>query len=227
MEHKAHILVVDDDDRLRALIAKYLGEHGFWISYAANAAAARRKMAVFAFDLLVLDVMMPQETGLSFLASLGENRPPTLVLSARGEAEDRISGLEAGAEDYLTKPFDHKELLLRVQAILRRVMPQPSKEQILEFGDFRFYLDSNQLKKGEEIISLTSSESAILKFLASRAGTSASRAELSQIMPIASSERSVDVQVLRLRKKIEENDSKPKYLQTIRNAGYVLYARGS
>lgn len=236
---KPHILVIDDDDRLRSLLAKYLSENGFLVTVAESAVSARRKLKAFIFDLLVLDVMMPSETGIDFLKSFpnphhnslpkgeGNNRrTPTLMLSAMGETEDRVRGLEIGAEDYLTKPFEPKELLLRIQAILRRTMVISEKPQIkiVEFGDFRFDLSTAQLKKAHEIISLTSAESAILKFLAGRAGNSATREELAGIMPSATNERSIDVQMSRLRKKIEENDSKPIYLQTIRGAGYVLYA---
>jgi len=223
---KPHILVIDDDDRLRSLLAKYLSEHGFLVTVAESAASARRKLKAFIFDLLVLDVMMPSETGIDFLKSFAGNKTPTLMLSAMGETEDRVRGLEIGAEDYLTKPFEPKELLLRIQAILRRTMTISKKPQIkiVEFGNFSFDLSTAQLRKADEIINLTSAEAAILKFLASRAGNPATREELAGIMPSATNERSIDVQMSRLRKKIEENDSKPLYLQTIRGAGYVLYA---
>ncbi len=222
---KPHILVVDDDDRLRSLLSKYLSEQGFLVTAAANAAEAREKLSAFVFDLLILDVMMPGETGLEFLASLKNNHTPTLMLSAMGEVEDRISGLELGAEDYLTKPFEPKELVLRIRAILRRVSTQEEKSQILQFGEFRFELSNSQLKRGDEIVYLTSNEALLLKLLAQQAGTPVSREELSKLMPNSGNERSVDVQMVRLRKKIEENDSKPLYIQTIRGAGYVLYAQ--
>jgi len=229
MNHdKAHILVIDDDDRLRALLGKYLSEHGFLVTVAADTAEARRKMAGFIFDLLILDVMMPDETGIEFLISLGVGRPPTLMLSAMGEAEDRVKGLEVGAEDYLTKPFEPKELLLRIQAILRRTMvieEKSSPQQIVQFGDFRFDPATTQLKKGEEAVSLTSGEAAILKLLAENAGSPVSREDISKAMPSATSERSIDVQMSRLRKKLQDNDSKPIHLQTVRGAGYVLYAK--
>lgn len=222
---KPHILVVDDDDRLRVLLSKYLSEQGFMVTAAANAVEARGKLAAFIFDLLILDVMMPGETGLELLASLKDNNTPTLMLSAMGEAEDRISGLELGAEDYLTKPFEPKELVLRIRAILRRVLAQEEKSQVIQFGAFRFDLANLQLKRADEIVYLTSNEALLLKLLAQQIGTPISREDLSKLMPNSGNERSVDVQMVRLRKKIEENDSKPLYIQTIRGAGYVLYAQ--
>jgi two-component system, OmpR family, phosphate regulon response regulator OmpR len=226
MSHdKPHILVVDDDDRLRLLLSKYLSEQGFMVTAAASAAEARKKLAVFIFDLLILDVMMPEETGLELLASLRDKKTPVLMLSAMGETEDRISGLELGAEDYLTKPFEPKELVLRIRAILRRTSAHEEKSQIIQFGTFRFDLANLQLKRADEVVYLTSNEALMLKLLAQQAGTPISREELSKLMPGSGNERSIDVQMVRLRKKIEENDSKPLYIQTIRGAGYVLYAQ--
>jgi two-component system phosphate regulon response regulator OmpR len=192
-------------------------------------------MSAFIFDLLILDVMMPNETGFSFLASFAQKsetkRPPVLMLSAMDEAHDRVKGLEIGAEDYLTKPFEPKELLLRIRAILRRTMTFEEKNQFVEFGDFSFDFATSILKKNDEIINLTSSEAIMLKFLAQHAGNPISREDLAKVMPSAGNERSIDVQMSRLRKKIEENDNKssvkPLYLQTIRGAGYVLYAENS
>lgn len=224
-DDKPHILVVDDDDRLRSLLSKYLSEQGFMVTAAASAAEARRKLAAFIFDLLILDVMMPGETGFELLASLKSNYSPVLMLSAMGEVEDRINGLELGAEDYLNKPFEPKELVLRIRAILRRVSAQEEKSQTIQFGAFRFDLANLQLKKEEEVIYLTSNEALMLKLLAEQAGTPVSREDLSKLMPGSSNERSIDVQMVRLRKKIEENDSKPLYIQTVRGAGYVLYAQ--
>jgi len=222
---KPHILVVDDDDRLRALLIKYLSEQEFIVTAAASAAEARRKLGAFIFDLLILDVMMPGETGLELLASLDAAATPVLMLSAMGEAADRISGLEGGAEDYLTKPFEPKELVLRIRAILRRTAAQKEKTALVQFGDLQFDMGAAQLKRGNDIINLTSNEAAMLKLLSARAGEPVSREELSALMPGGGNERSVDVQMSRLRKKIEDGDGKPLYLQTVRGAGYVLYAQ--
>lgn len=223
-EQKTHILVVDDDDRLRSLLKKFLSEQGFMVTVAADANEARRKLAWYAFDLMVLDVMMPGESGFELLKTL-KDYPlmPVLMLSAMGEAEDRIQGLEIGAEDYLVKPFEPKELVLRIKTILRRSASVGSKAKHVAFGDYRFDLSASQLKRGGENIALTSNELSILKRLAEDAGKPVSREELSKLMPGTGSERAVDVQITRLRKKIEESEGKPVYLQTVRGAGYVLY----
>lgn len=221
---KTHILIVDDDDRLRALLTKYLSEQGFMVTAAAGAAEARRKLAWFVFDLIVLDVMMPGESGLSLLESLRDAPPaPVLMLSAMGDADDRIRGLETGAEDYLAKPFEPKELVLRIRAILRRALAQAERAKSITFGDCRFDVAAGQLKRGQEAVPLTTGEAAILRKLAENIGTPIARAELSGLIS-AESERAVDVQITRLRKKIGENAGKPAYLQTVRGAGYVLYA---
>ncbi|MEZ5690072.1 MAG: response regulator [Rickettsiales bacterium] len=222
---KSHILVIDDDDRLRLLLSKYLTDQGFMVTSAASAYEARKKMVAFTFDILVLDIMMPEETGSEFIMSLDKERPPVLMLSAMSEAEDRINGLEMGAEDYLTKPFEPKELVLRIRAILRRTLSNQEKTQMAIFGNFSFDLTNLRLTKDDEIVYLTSNESLMLKALAEQAGNPVSRDELSGINTGSGGERSIDVQMSRLRKKIEENDSKPLYLQTVRGAGYVLYAQ--
>jgi len=224
MDAKAHILIVDDDDRLRTLLKKFLREQGFMVTAASDAAEARRKLAWFAFDMAVFDVMMPGETGIALLASLNGTHMPVLMLSAMGEGGDRITGLETGAEDYLVKPFEPKELVLRIKTILRRSQTQKENAKMISFGDYRFDFVNNQLKCGEEHIALTSSEVTILKLLAEHAGNPVSREALSKAMPGAANERAVDVQITRLRKKIEESEGKPVYLQTVRGAGYVLYA---
>lgn len=216
-EEKPHILVVDDDDRLRALIKRFLTEQGFLATAARDAAEARRKLEAFVFDLMVLDVMMPGETGLMLLKSINGTLP-VLMLSAMGEADDRIKGLETGAEDYLTKPFEPKELVLRIKAILRR--NPPSSAKIVAFGEYRFDLAANRLAADGKPVALTSAEAALLKMLAESAGKPVSREALARRVG-AASERSVDVQITRLRKKIE--GGKPLYLQTVRGAGYVLY----
>lgn len=218
---KPHILVVDDDDRLRALLKKYLSEQGFIVTTAASTFEAESLGQWFAFDLLVLDVMMPKQTGIDWLkkASLST---PVLMLSALGEAEDRIKGLEVGAEDYLSKPFEPKELVLRIKAILRRTSEQQEKIKWVQFGAFRFDVSSLMLKHGENLVNLTSSEAEMLKMLANHAGTAVSRERLATLLPEGSNERSVDVQITRLRKKMEQNDNASSYIQTVRGAGYVL-----
>ncbi len=221
---KAHILVVDDDDRLRALLDKFLSEQGFMVTSVSSADEARRKMACFVFDVLVLDVMMPGETGLAFLASLkAANTPPVLMLSAMGEVDDRIRGLEVGADDYLPKPFEPKELVLRLNAILRRRAVASERRGVLLFGDFAFDMAANQLTRGGEPIYLTSSETLLLKTFSEHMGKTVSREQLAQIIPGTANERSIDVQVTRLRKKLGDSEGKPLHLQTMRGAGYVLY----
>jgi two-component system phosphate regulon response regulator OmpR len=216
--------VVDDDDRLRTLLKKFLHEQGFMVTTATDAADARRKLAWFIFDTIILDVMMPGETGFELLATLTEpQKSIVLMLSAMGEAEDRIKGLEMGAEDYLVKPFEPKELVLRVKNILRRNSITREKSRQVQFGDFRFDLATSQLKRGDDNIYLTSNEVIMLKLLAENAGKPVSREELSALIPGAANERTVDVQITRLRKKIEDSEGKPLYLQTVRGAGYVLY----
>lgn len=223
-EDKPHILMVDDDDRLRALLKKFLSEQGFMVTATASATEARRKMHWFVFDLMILDVMMPGETGLELLSALRkEIAAPVLMLSAMGEADDRIAGLEVGAEDYLSKPFEPKELVLRVKSLLRRSNAGKEKNKTIRFGDFVYDPGLSQLKRGGDLIALTSSEAAMLKLLADNIGKPVSREALSGAMPGGASERSVDVQITRLRKKIEDSDGKPVYLQTVRGAGYVLY----
>ncbi len=227
LQSLAHILIVDDDDRLRALLKKFLHEQGFMVTAAAAADEARRKLATFTFDLMILDVMMPGQSGLEFLESLrGDVSMPVLMLSAMGESDDRIRGLELGAEDYVSKPFEPKELVLRIRSLLKRASAQKEKARIIAFGDYRFDLSTSQLRRGTEVIYLTSSEMTLFKLLAENAGKPVSREELARQMPGAANERTVDVQITRLRKKIEESDGKPLYLQTIRGAGYVLYAQG-
>jgi two-component system phosphate regulon response regulator OmpR len=221
---KTHILIVDDDDRIRALLKKFLSEREFMVTTAADSKEARRKLAWFIFDLIILDVMMPGESGLALLKSLQGAETPVLMLSAMGEPDDRIKGLEVGAEDYLAKPFEPKELVLRIKTILRRNGMQKTKAQTVSFGDYRFDLAVSRLRRGQEHIYLTSNETAMLKLLAENVGRAVTREELAKLMPGVANERAVDVQVTRLRKKIEESEGKPVYLQTVRGAGYVLYA---
>ncbi len=223
-EDAAHILVVDDDDRIRALLKRYLADNGFRTSVAANADEARRLMASVDFDILILDVMMPGETGFEFTKSLrAASNVPILLLTARGLPEDRIEGLELGADDYLSKPFEPRELLLRVNALLRRARPGELSRQELTFGACTFSAKRGELRRNGEIVKLTEGEASLLKALAQKPGEPISRTALAKQTSTAM-ERSVDVQVTRLRKKIEEDPRAPIYLQTVRGVGYVLMA---
>ncbi|HEU0070058.1 MAG TPA: response regulator transcription factor [Alphaproteobacteria bacterium] len=230
-----HVLVVDDDRRLRDLLQRYLSENGFRVTTAGDAALARAKLASLAFDLIVLDVMMPGESGLDLTASLRQqSRVPILLLTAMGEAEDRIRGLERGADDYLPKPFEPRELVLRIKTILTRVRepaPRPTPPQLLRFGDYLFAPGRDELRKGADILRLTTGEAALLRALAETPGAPVSREELSRRVngngtgndsADASATRAIDVQVTRLRRKIEPDPKEPRYLQTVRGQGYIL-----
>lgn len=219
-----HILVIDDDDRLRALLGRFLSEHGFAVSQAGDAAVARKLMGLFIFDLLVLDVMMPGESGISLAGSLRKqsSAPPILMLSALAEAGDRVAGLEAGVDDYVPKPFDPKELLLRIRAILRRSASDAAGGREVVFGEYVFVLENAQLMRGEQAIHLTAAEASLLKLLAESVGEAVPREKLTQVLG-GGNERSVDVQVTRLRKKIEPDAARPQHIQTVRGAGYALY----
>ena len=220
------ILVVDDDTRLRRLLQKFLSENGFRVFSAANTAEADEMMSWYVFDLLVVDVMMPGETGIEFTKRLrgsGQN-VPVLILTAMGDTDDRISGLESGADDYLSKPFEPRELLLRINSILRRVMSKPPEKQKAEvkFGVHRYDLDEHVLYRGSERIRLPLAESALLQLLAERAGQDISREELAQKTGNETNLRTIDVQITRLRRKIEPDAGAPRYIQTIRGKGYSL-----
>lgn len=222
-QESPHILVVDDDARLRKLLARYLSEHGFLVASAEDAADARVKLASFAFDLIVLDLMMPGESGLSLAADLRRRSGvPILMLTAMGEPEDRIAGLEKGADDYMVKPFEPRELLLRIGNILRRV-PQASVLPVeVRMGGMVFDMEREELREGDQPVKLTSVETALLGALARRAGVALSREELIDLTGAAGGDRAVDVQVTRLRRKIESDPRDPRYLQTVRGRGYVL-----
>jgi two-component system, OmpR family, phosphate regulon response regulator OmpR len=221
----AHILVVDDDDRLRDLLKKYLSDNGFRVTAAEDAQAARAKMASIAFDLIVLDRMMPGETGLEFAAAIRDsNTVPILMLTAMAETDDRISGLEVGADDYLTKPFEPRELLLRINSILRRLPVEVDKMVPTEarLGEFVFNLEREELRQGNDVIGLTTAEARLLKILAEKPGAIFSRDYLMDLVAPGGGERTVDVQVNRLRHKIEPDPKLPRYLQTVRGQGYIL-----
>jgi two-component system, OmpR family, phosphate regulon response regulator OmpR len=218
-----HLLVVDDDERLRALLQRYLTTNGFRVSVAADAADARALMKSMAFDMLILDVMMPGESGFDLASSVrASSSVPILMLTARGEAEDRIEGLERGADDYLGKPFEPRELVLRIGALLRRAVPPASTAHgEVHMGDCVYDSERGQLRRKGKPVRLTSSENALLQLFAANAGRSFSRADLCTRLGVAL-ERSIDVQVTRLRRKIEEDPKLPLYLQTVRGVGYVL-----
>ncbi len=223
-----HILVVDDDQRLRDLLKKFLSENGFLVTAAEDAAAARAKMASVAFDLIVLDLMMPGESGLEFAASIRNSismgsSVPILMLTAMGETEARINGLEAGADDYLVKPFEPRELLLRINSILRRVPREPDERPVdAKMGEIVFKIEREELWRDDELIRLTSAEARLLKTMAEKPGAIFSREDLARILDLGSGERTIDVQVNRLRRKIEPNPKMPRYLQTVRGQGYIL-----
>lgn len=222
-EDTPHVLVVDDDDKLRKLIARYLSEHGFMTAGAGDAGEARSMLSSLSFDLIVLDLMMPGESGLEFATALrGVSSIPILMLTAMGEPEDRITGLEAGADDYLVKPFEPRELLLRINNILRRTpQPQPAAGLVM-LGDLVFDTARAELRRGDEVMRLTSIEALLLQVLARQPGVVFSREELIELTGAAGGDRAVDVQVTRLRRKIEHDPREPRYLQTVRGRGYVL-----
>ncbi len=223
LEDPVHVLVVDDDDRLRDLLRRYLSEQGFRVTTAGNVAEARAKLQSLTFDLLVLDIMMPGETGLDLTRSLRDHSAvPILLLTAMGESEDRIDGLECGADDYLTKPFEPRELVLRIKSILRRLPTPETAPAEVRFGGFCFDLAREELRCGDDFVRLTSAEAGLLKALASQPGIPVRREDLIGDQQGAGTTRAVDVQVTRLRRKIESNPKFPRYLQTVRGTGYVL-----
>jgi len=223
-EDNPHILVVDDDTRLRELLRKYLMEQGFRVTTAEEASDARQRMESLSFDLIVLDIMMPGESGLDLTRSLRTSSSvPILLLTAMGESSDRIDGLESGADDYLTKPFEPRELVLRIRSILRRIQSERgAAAQQISFGEFSFDPARDQLRRGEEFVHLTTAELTLLKTLADKPGQPVSREDLANEANLASSARTIDVQVNRLRRKIEANPKYPRYLQTVRGTGYIL-----
>ncbi|MCB1522433.1 MAG: response regulator [Hyphomicrobiaceae bacterium] len=224
-DNAPHVLVVDDDQKIRDLLRRYLTEHGFRVTPAGDAAAARSAMRGLSFDIVLLDVMMPGENGLELARDLKSTLSvPILMLTAQSEAEHRIAGLEVGVDDYLPKPFEPRELLLRLQNILRRgrapVAGNPVDE--VRMGAYVFYISRGELKRDDESIKLTERERDLLRQFAQRPGTPIQRHELSSD-DTTGSERAIDVQINRLRRKIEADPSNPVYLQTVRGKGYILY----
>lgn len=225
----AHLLIVDDDERIRDLLKKFLMRNGFLVTAARDAAHARRVLSGLDFDMIVLDVMMPGEDGVSLTRTLRETHStPILLLTARGETEHRIAGLEAGADDYLAKPFEPKELLLRINAILRRMpetQTQDTATKILNLGPIRYDVERGEMWQGEEPVRLTATESQLMKIFSAQLGEPISRAKLVEDLGRdkgQAQERAVDVQITRLRRKIEQDPKQPRYLQTVRGAGYML-----
>ncbi len=224
----AHLLIVDDDERIRGLLQKFLMRNGFLVSIARDAAQARKILAGLEFDLIVMDVMMPGEDGVALTRDLRKRMTtPILLLTARGETANRIEGLEAGADDYLVKPFEPKELLLRINAILRRVpvvKPAEPVRQILHLGAVRYDLDRGEMWRGEAAVRLTATEAQLMRVFASQPGVAISREKLVSETggEDAAQERAVDVQITRLRRKIEDDPKAPRYLQTVRGEGYML-----
>ncbi|MEL0033152.1 MAG: response regulator [Paracoccaceae bacterium] len=225
-----HLLIVDDDERIRSLLQQFLVQSDYLVSTAEDAEKARTLLSAIEFDLIILDVMMPGQDGISFTAELRtlQNNTPILLLTARGETEDRIKGLEAGADDYLPKPFEPKELLLRINAILRR-MPDLKEDQImpktLSLGHLKYDVARNELWEGETQIRLTTTESQLMKIFTSALGEPISRVDLVTSLGrdvSSAQDRAIDVQITRLRRKIEVNPGQPRYLQTVRGAGYML-----
>ena len=225
-ETQPHVLVVDDDKRIRELLGRYLSKEGFRVTTADNATEARSRLSSVTFDLLVLDIMMPGETGLQLTEYLRqESNVPILLLTAMGESEDRIRGLSIGADDYLAKPFEPLELVLRIQAILKRARQMPAVRtppRLIKFGPFVFDLERKRLLRHGAAVYLTESESALLARLAANPGIPVTREELSDLGPDIGGSRVIDIQMTRLRKKIEDDPKFPRYLQTVRGRGYVL-----
>ena len=233
MDVGAHVLIVDDDERIRGLLQKFLMRNGFMASIAHDAAHARRLLQGLVFDLIILDVMMPGEDGISLCNDIRQSHDtPILLLTARGDAPDRITGLEAGADDYLPKPFEPKELLLRLNAILRRT-PQPAQDlsvpQILYLGPVRYDLERGEMWHDTNPVRLTTTEAVLMHVFSTRVNETLSRADLVEILNRGKNfptehiqERAVDVQITRLRRKIEVNPKQPRYLQTVRGVGYTL-----
>ena len=220
----AHILVVDDDDGIRSLVKKYLNENNYLVTTAINAEDANEKVNIIKFDLIILDIMMPGKNGLEFIE---ENKKkietPIILLTAKGQASERIEGLETGADDYLPKPFEPKELILRIQNIIEKTK-QKIQKRFIEFENIKIDLNKQLIFRNNSEFKINNTEKKILERMINKPGKIFSREEIGQLINI-DKERSVDVIITRLRKKIEESPKNPKFLQTIRGAGYVLWIK--
>lgn len=216
-----HILVVDDDEEISQLLSEYLSNNNYIVSLALNTNEAKEQLDIFRFDLIILDVMMPKETGIDFLKRENLN-VPVIMLTALADVDDRVNGLECGAEDYIAKPFEPKELLIRIRNIIKRSKNHSNEKRLIKFGDFEFDLLKKQLSQNNDIIALTTNQKNLLTIFLKNIGVVISREELaSQLNNINA--RTIDTQVTRLRIKIEKNPKFPEFLQTIRNQGYIFW----
>lgn len=222
---KPQILVVDDDSRIRQLVSRFLNETGFLVVTAEDAAQAKDTLGIMQFDAMVLDIMMPGQSGLEFTKAMREEGHdiPVILLTALGETEDKIDGFESGADDYLPKPFEPRELVLRLQAILRRRQRPQAAQQPVHIGPWLYDPSFNELRSDDEVQRLTDVQGKLLRALASEAGVPLSRERLAELCELdAGGERTIDVQITRLRRKIEEDTKAPRYIQTVRGKGYLL-----
>ena len=220
---KIHILIVDDDDKIRDLLKQYLKNNNFFVSTAINASDAEEKLKIVKFDLAIIDIMMPGKDGLQLTKEIREKIDlPIILLTAKGEADDRVRGLELGAEDYLPKPFEPKELLLRIKNIIKRIKKDKHIIPSIKIGKANINIKKMEIQKDKKIIKINASEKILLENMISSAGKIFSREEISKITNLTQ-ERSIDVLVTRLRQKIEPDPKNPKYLQTVRGTGYVLW----
>ena len=222
-EDKKHILIVDDDDRIRELLREYLQNNNFYTTTAKDSLDAKKKMSLLKFDLIILDIMMPGQSRLELTQEIkSKSDQPIVLLTAMGETSDRVSGLETGADDYLPKPFEPKELLLRIKNILKRIKSGKNLNPVLKFGDIRVDLEKMSIKSKKGIAKLNTAEKALLEKMILSVGQIFQRDQISQIIKLTK-ERAVDVMITRLRQKIEPDPKNPKYLQTVRGNGYVLW----
>jgi two-component system phosphate regulon response regulator OmpR len=220
---KIHILIVDDDDKIRDLLKQYLKNNNFFVSTAINASDAEEKLKIVKFDLAIIDIMMPGKDGLQLTKEIREKIDlPIILLTAKGEAEDRVRGLELGAEDYLPKPFEPKELLLRIKNVIKRIKKNKNIITTVKIGKANINIKKMEIHKDKKILKINASEKVLLENMINSAGKIFSRQEISKITNLVL-ERSIDVLVTRLRKKIEPDPKNPKYLQTVRGNGYVLW----